>query len=410
MHTKTFRADSALETLQLVQSELGASAIVVSMREVPVGPVWNPWNKSSVEIVAASPDEGVPQPLPQQLVTSTPVLRPAENKSGVEFIEEMPEIEWEAAPEKRLAELRAQPPPKLRLNLKSVTQDPPPASSEADSSKAALSTPVEDRYVPPTLKKIQQQLIDQGVDGNLVNRLVSLALETLSSVTLADGDTCKKSIIQLLGAEVPVQQGAGVYVTGNVVCVIGASGSGKTSTIAKLALFYHQTMNKTITWVCADTVRSGAVAEARAYTDALGFNLKLVYVPEDLRDLLLDAQPDDLFVVDTPGYNPCSENQMTELGALLAELPKRCTYLVAPATTKESDLFQLSASLGVFKLDGVVITKLDETHSFGSVYNFARKNKIPLGYFATGRDAARNLEVADPARLASALFGKEWNK
>ena len=77
MHTKTFRADSALETLQLVQSELGASAIVVSMREVPVGPVWNPWNKSSVEIVAASPDEGVPQPLPQQLVTTTPVLRPA---------------------------------------------------------------------------------------------------------------------------------------------------------------------------------------------------------------------------------------------------------------------------------------------------------------------------------------------
>ena len=135
-----------------------------------------------------------------------------------------------------------------------------------------------------------------------------------------------------------------------------------------------------------------------------------MYVPEDLRDLLLDAQPDDLFVVDTPGYNPCSENQMTELGALLAELPKRCTYLVAPATTKESDLFQLSASLGVFKLDGVVITKLDETHSFGSVYNFARRNKIPLGYFATGRDAARNLEVADPARLASALFGKEWNK
>src|SRR5512145_1958118 len=156
MHTKTFRADSALETLQLVQSELGASAIVVSMREVPVGPVWNPWNKSSVEIVAASPDEGVPQPLPQQLVTPTPVLRPAENKSGVEFIEEMPEIEWEAAPEKRLAELRAQPPPKLRLKLKSVTQDPPPASSEADSLKTALSTPVENQYVPPTLKKIQQ--------------------------------------------------------------------------------------------------------------------------------------------------------------------------------------------------------------------------------------------------------------
>jgi flagellar biosynthesis protein FlhF len=61
-------------------------------------------------------------------------------------------------------------------------------------------------------------------------------------------------------------------------------------------------------------------------------------------------------------------------------------------------------------LDSLIITKLDETHCFGSVYNFARKNQVPLGYFTTGKEASRHLEVADPARLASALFGKEWNK
>jgi Flagellar GTP-binding protein len=260
------------------------------------------------------------------------------------------------------------------------------------------------------LKKIQQQLITQDVDIQLVEGIVNVALETLSSGTLGDYENCKNSVIQLLGTELPVEKGAGAYIKKNIVCLIGASGSGKTSTIAKLALFYSQKMNRTITWVCADTIRSGAVAEARAYTDALGFNLKLVYIPEDLKELLLSAGPDDLFLVDTPGYNPCSENQMIELGALLAEMPKRCTYLVAPATTKESDLFQLAASLGIFKLSGVIITKLDETYGFGSIYNFARKNQLPLSYFVTGRDVSLNLEVADPARLTSALFGKGWNK
>jgi flagellar biosynthesis protein FlhF len=260
------------------------------------------------------------------------------------------------------------------------------------------------------LKRIQGQLIDQDVDRNLVNNLVDLALETLSSLTLGDEEKCRNSIIQLLGAELPVERGAGSYLTANVVCVIGPSGSGKTSSLAKLALFYSQKLNKSITWVCADTVRSGAVAEAGAYADALGFNLKLVYVPEDIKELLQDAGPDDVFLVDTPGYNPCSESQMIELGSLLAELPKRCTYLVTPATTKEIDLYQLSASFGVFNLNGLIVTKLDETHGFGGVYNFARKNQVPLSYFATGRDAARNLEVADPARLAAALFGKEWSK
>ena len=417
MVTKTFKADSALQTLQLVQAELGASAIVVSMREVPNGPTWNPWKSSAVEIVAASPDAGahaVPtgqqsQPVEPMANSAPPVLRPSGNKAGVEFIEERPEIEWADGSEQKLAELRVQPPPKLKLNLHSDNSTPLLTPSVETPSKTA-ATGTEEKYVPAALKKIQQQLLQQGVDEKLVNGLVNVALETLSPATLADFETCKKSIVEFLGAELPVIPGSGNHVTGNVVCVIGASGSGKTSAIAKLALFYSQKLNKTITWVCADTVRSGAVAEARAYADALGLNLKLVYVPEDLKNILSNAQADDLFLVDTPGYNPCSENQMVELGALLAEIPKRYTYLVVPATTKEIDLFQLAASLVIFNLNGVILTKLDETHSFGNVYNFTRRNQIPLGYFATGRDAASHFELADPARLVLALFGKEWTR
>ena len=394
MTTKTFKADSALQTLQLVQAEFGASAIVVSMREVPNGPAWNPWKSSAVEIVASAPE------------ISTAVLRPSDNAAGVEFIEERPEIEWESESDRQLADLRSQSHPRLKLNLASEKRNQLPAVQEPVSVQKNKS---DDKYVPPVLKRIQQQLVNQGVDGALVSNLVDLALETLSSMTLGDEEKCRSSIVQLLGAELPVQRGAGNYLTSNVVCLIGGSGSGKTSSMAKLALHYIK-MNKQITWVCADTVRSGAVAEARAYADALGFNFKLVYVPDELRELLSDANPDELFLVDTPGYNPCSESQMIELGALLSELPKRCTYLVAPATTKESDLYQLHASFSVFNLNGIIITKLDETHLFGSVYNFARKNQLPLSYFATGRDAARNLEVADPERLVLALFGREWNK
>ena len=414
MVTKTFKADSAIETLQLVQAELGASAIVVSMREVPNGPSWNPWKSSAVEIVAAASDPGTPskdrksQPAHQK--TPAPVLRHSENSSGVEFIEEMPEIEWAEDSEKKLSDLRVQPPPKLKLNLQGANSTPLLASPLEIPSTPAAPKAADEKYVPAALKKIEQKLLQQGLDERLVNGLVSVALETLSPATLADFETCKKSVVQVLAAELPVLSGAGSYLTSNVVCVVGASGSGKTSAIAKLALFYSQKLNKTITWVCADTVRSGAVAEARAYTDALGLNLKLVYVPEDLTDVLRDAQPNDLFLVDTPGYNPCREDQMVELGALLAEIPKRCTYIVVPATTREIDLFQLAASLGIFSLNGMIISKLDETHSFGSVYNFARKNQVPLAYFATGRDAASHFETADPTRLVLALFGKEWTK
>ena len=402
MVTKTFKAESAMQALQLVQSELGAGAIVVSMREVPNGPAWNPWKTSAVEVVASLEQQVSP--------AQTAVLRKSENQTGVEFIEERPEIEWDSESDWQLADLRAQSHPKLRLNLDSEKRKQL-ATLPEPVLQPAMSQPVlKDKYVPPSLKFVQQRLSEQGVDLTLIDSLVNLALETLSPATLGDEKKCRDAIIQLLGAELPVQRGMRTYIAGNVICMIGASGSGKTSSLAKLALYYRENTTKRITWVCADTVRSGAVAEARAYSDAMGIDMKLVYVPEEMKELNLNLETDDLYLVDTPGYNPCSEKQIIELGSLLSELPHRCTYLVAPATTKESDLNQLSASLGIFNLDGAIITKLDETHSFGSVYNFARRNLLPLSFFATGRDASLHLEVADPVRLASALFGKEWNK
>ena len=402
MVTKTFKAETTIQTLQLVQQELGADAIVISMREVPLGPSWNPWKKTGVEIVAARADlvPDLQKPQSKPLALSPIDTHSSNNKKNAEFSEVVPEIEWVVGEEKKSVKL----PPKLKLNLDPISTPPAPSKKEG----AHLSEG--EKYLPPSLKKIRDQLIHQGVDDTLVTGLVNVALETLSPGTLSNVENCRKSIAQLLGAELRVQQGAGKYFSSNVVCLIGASGSGKTSTIAKLALFFSQSLKKKITWVCADTVRMGAIAEARAYTDALGFNLQLVYTPEDLKGILQNSEDADLFLVDTPGYNPCNENQMIELGKLLSEMPKRFTYLVVPATTKEQDLFQSAASLGIFNLDGLIITKLDETHTFGNVYNFSRKNQMPLGYFTTGKEASRHLEVVDPARLVSALFGKSWNK
>jgi len=404
MITKTFKSDTTIKTLQLVQQELGPDAIVISMREVPFGPAWNPWKKKSVEIVAAST---TPPPSQPEAKPAAPVAASSIGKNiSVETAEEMPDIEWVVESEKKTTAKR---PAKLKLNLDPISASTP-VTTPAIPSKIVKKPLTDEKYLPASLKKIHQQLKNQGVDNVLIDGLISVALETLSPAILEDFETAKKYIAQLLGAELRVQQGAGRYVSSNVVCLVGASGSGKTSTIAKLALFFSQNLQKKITWVCADTVQMGSVAEARAYTDAMGFKLELVYTPEDIKEIISQPEANDLFLVDTPSYNPCNENQMTELGKLLAEIPKRCTYLVIPATTKEMDLVQAEASLGIFNLDGLIITKLDETHTFGNVYNFARKNPVPLGYYTVGREAARHLEVVDPARLVSALFGKEWNK
>lgn len=224
MVTKTFKAKSTFQTLQLVQEELGAEAIVVSMREIPTGPLWNPWKKSAVEVVAAMPED----------VLGTRKPRAEQPSPQMEFVEERPEIEWEIPATKKPAKL----PPPLKIDLTPMTGHPAPEADPVRVTKSA--SPSNDRYSPPSLKKIQQQLIQQGVENSLVESLLNLALETLSPATLGDAEACKRSIIQLMGAELRVQKGAGAFVSNNIVCVVGASGSGKTSVIAKLAMFFRR--------------------------------------------------------------------------------------------------------------------------------------------------------------------------
>jgi flagellar biosynthesis protein FlhF len=111
-------------------------------------------------------------------------------------------------------------------------------------------------------------------------------------------------------------------------------------------------------------------------------------------------------IVDLPGYNPLDEDQISELGGLLTEIPDRCLLLVASASQKETDLIQAAASFGVFGLDGLAVTKLDETATFGSIFNVAMKTGVPLTYFSSGKGADGSLEAASVDRLVRALFGK----
>ncbi len=431
MVTKTFRSESMLEALQMAQKELGADAIVISTREIPVGPSWNPWKQTAVEIVASgsnfASETAAAAQLQEKTGTAAPILRPSANKLGVEFIEETPEIEWVTDPVIPVEK----PAKKLNLNLANKSKQavsnreiaaPPavsapgkPAAGSSFTSELMKSTqkellPVTRPELPAGLKRINQQLISQGVDAGLVEGLISVAVETLSPAIVSEYLESKKYISQLLASELRIQKDPITSLPANITCVVGPSGSGKTCCTAKLALLYQQLTNKKITWVCADTVKMGAVAEARTYTDAMGITLKLVYEPRDLAEIVQSMEENELILLDTPGYNPWREAQMVELGALLTGIPKRCTFLAAPSTMKENDLFQLSASFGVFKLDGLILTKLDETHQFGSVYNFARKAGLPLSFFSSGKEASSNFEQANTDRLIMALFGKEWNK
>jgi flagellar biosynthesis protein FlhF len=435
MLTKTFRAPNMLEALQEIQKELGSDAIVLSMREIPAGPLWQVWNKPGVEVVATRYISGnkqleravEEQSEQKQEIPATPGRKEIEailnaiaeknqnvsfdkslvsstkvKKSGINEETEKP-LSWEPSLLHKSIELQPQSgseKPAIQA-LENVVRE------FKEGQRSHLVTQKEEVLeIPPALRAIKKRMLAQGIDMPLVEHIISTNLNAISPSILTDENRLKKFMMKQLEASLRPQQNSMAVIQSRVMCLVGSSGSGKTSTIAKLAAYYSKTLGKKVIWVCADTIRAGAISETKTYTDVLEIPLFFTYSPQELVEVLESQNEADLILVDTSGISMVEEDKIVELGSYLSVLPGRSIYLTAPATMKESDIYQAISTFSPFKIRGLVVTKMDETFTYGSIFNVTNRSKLPVLYFTNGHQVLGNLHQGNPIGLISYLFGE----
>jgi flagellar biosynthesis protein FlhF len=396
MDTKTFRAPNLLAALQTIQKEMGPQAVVLSMRKIPGGPAWQVWKKTGYEVIASLPDQN-------NLGGSA---AGTENQAG-KLIQTTVKSSQAAAVTTRSAQIVTKPAfdgkqttPWLVKDFAFQENEKPANKPElSPASKKAESLVTEDQS---ELGKASRQLLAQGVNENIISRISNVCVQTLSPAALRDEQRLRIHLFKQLEVSIHAHQKMSVGY-GQVICLVGCTGSGKTSACAKLAAYYTLVEKKSVVWIGADTVKAAALSEARIYAESLGIQFEPVYTPEELE--LAVSQPGvDLFLVDLPGINPRSEKNLVDLGSFVTQLKRRMMYLVISATTKEADLYQAAAAFRIFNLDGLVVTRLDETSTLGNVYNFAFQSRLPLAWFSKGSNILEDLLPGNSARLVNALF------
>lgn len=428
MLTKTFRAPNMLVALKNVQAELGSDAMIISMREVPAGPIWATWKKPGVEVIASkSPKTEQPKQTSHEkrlsptqeelkkeienlklLVTGQKIPTPNNSLPVVELREEKVSGSGKKLDSEEshfdigdFKALRKEPDPILD-QLSEKTE------SVISNTKTVIIEKKPAPEIPSVLLAIKQSLLDQGVNAQLVNKIIDTNLDALSPAILEDFSRLDRFIKHQLTASLPPARKSLALVPSKVMALTGISGCGKTSSCAKLASFYMITMGKKVVWIEADTVRTSAISEARTYAETLGIPLFLAYTPQELSELLESQKDADLILVDTAGCNPRIEENVVELGSFLSVLPAGCSYLVASATTKDQDLHQIEKTLKQFGLKGVILTKTDETGSFGAIYNLLWQSKLPLYFVSSSPQIFGNLKPGNPEQLACAVVDAEY--
>jgi flagellar biosynthesis protein FlhF len=187
--------------------------------------------------------------------------------------------------------------------------------------------------------------------------------------------------------------------------LVGPSGSGKSSCIAKVAALAQQKTQKKILVVSFDNKRLGAREQLRVITKVLGLSFETIEEAAQLQEVLQKHRDWDLCFVDTSAECPRSTDDISDFMVLKdLDLPLKF-HLCLSITEKEAQLDRMIRGFSPLGLESVVFSRLDESWSYGEIFNLCLRWSLPLSYFGVGRDIPSDLERASRERVMERIFG-----
>lgn len=191
-----------------------------------------------------------------------------------------------------------------------------------------------------------------------------------------------------------------------VITLVGPTGVGKTTTLAKLAsgLVVNRMPLTRVGLITVDTYRLAAEDQLRKYAEILGLDLQVVYGPEEMPDAVRRCHDADVVFVDTAGRSPRDETQMAELRSFLDRVPDCEKYLVLSSTMSERYVEEAVERFRPLGVKSLIVTKLDETRNFAAPVNIHQVTGIPVSYITTGQNVPEDIESIDPGKIADEIL------
>jgi len=189
------------------------------------------------------------------------------------------------------------------------------------------------------------------------------------------------------------------------VCVfIGPTGSGKTTSLIKLALISKIVLNADVMVISADTHKVGGAEQLETYASIASLNYKTVYNSLELNETIIKEQNRDFVFIDTPGKNFRSPSTIAELKELIKGLKVNSIFLVIPSNHTESFYKSIFEAYSTLKPTGIIITKLDEVDTLGELYSAICNEVLPIAYLSTGQKIPDDIEPSDKSFLAKLIL------
>ena len=379
MQIKRFEAKDMTTALRRVKEELGPDAVILSARSKRKGKgFFGSLKYAGVEVSAA---------IDNQLIGETYTPRSPAHKSNLRS--NIQRRNTSGATRGRIHQTRSDHPAASAFTRSKIESGKKPSSR---SSARALST-------------LYQQILGQEVDRGIASELIEEIKRIPASEDILTNGDIKSHIASIL-EDMGVSTARDPFVTDKqaILTLVGTTGVGKTTTIAKLAARQAKANPGSVGLVTIDNYSITAISQLEAYARIIGISLLSATNAADLHKALKRFKDKAIVLIDTPGINPENQEQIEELKACLAGISTLKTQLVLSATTKEKDCIAAAQAFQKIGINGILITKTDESCVFGSIINVLIQTNLPLSFLCGGRKVPDDIEAGTVERLVDLLF------
>ena len=376
MNVKTFQARTLPDALKLVQQELGPDATVLGTEDK--SGIWNRLTGN-------------------QLVEVTALIPSSENVAEPQAHVEVPSREEVATPLVEEANSFAE---SYRDRFKQFAGDDQPASllESLMGQQERLSN-----RLPATLFQLYNDLIESEVDDRFARELIEEVQRHSTPAELSSKQRVVEKTSSILVGRIDTVPQINTHQGRRVVALIGPTGVGKTTTIAKLAANLRLRDKLRVGLITVDTYRIAAVEQLRAYAQIIDLPMEVVTTPREMRNAVTKLSELDVVLIDTAGRSSHDEIQIQELKSMLSEAHTDEVQLVLSSVASARHLTRLVDHFGVSNPTSLLLTKLDEATNYGHLLPILC-GRLPVSYTTHGQNVPDDIQPANPQRLVESIL------
>lgn len=357
------------EARELINTKYGEKAKVMNYRSIRVGGVFGMFTKEGVEISGYLSDDSYKRKKLNLEDEKKKILETATNDKTIEKV---------------LNEVQS-----LKEHFNSTISGVEKKHSSIEAIESILS---ENEFSFSYIQAISDRLKR------------SLTIEELENLILV-----KDRVSEWIGESIKINNEEDFNLS-KVVILVGPTGVGKTTTIAKLAANHSSVTRskyaKSVRMITIDNYRIGARKQIETYGEIMGIPVACVESYKELEQKINLFQDADLILVDTIGKSPKDYMKLAEMREMLDACGSSSeVYLAMSATTKISDVKEILRQFEPFNYKSIILTKLDETLRIGNIISVLSENNKSLTYLTNGQVVPQDIEVVTAKRLMRTVEG-----